>query len=187
MSSHVLKVGAHHQRGAALLVALMILVMVSLLGISAMRTSMFNAKISTSVQASSIAFQAAESAISAALDEAASDPAGQEAGSIIQDGISNIYTSNYVMYRCITPNSIAKTNCSSNDRLDVRGVVQSRSKTVMSGDPEPVLGNSAGQSGNADGQQQYNYTFYTLGIGELPDLSAGAYHIQDFKTLGPGY
>lgn len=177
---------AKRQRGAALIVALMILVIVSLLGISAMRASMFNAKISTSVQAASLAFQGAESAVSAAIEEASSDPAGSNPDSLINDGIENFYVAGYTMYRCVTASAITAVDCSSSDRIDTRGVVQSRSKTVMSGTPRPIPGRSAGVQGSPGaGTQQSFLTFYTLGIGTVPDVSAGAYHIQQFSTIGP--
>src|SRR5690606_36675497 len=51
------------QRGAALLVALIILVMVSLMGISALRSSVFSGKVATGIQADAMTFEAAETAL----------------------------------------------------------------------------------------------------------------------------
>jgi len=49
----------NNQRGAALIVALLILVVVSVLGVSAMKTSMFAAKVATGTQADAMVFEAA--------------------------------------------------------------------------------------------------------------------------------
>ena len=53
----------YSQRGAALIVALLILVVVSVLGVSAMKTSMFAAKVATGTQADAMVFEAAESSV----------------------------------------------------------------------------------------------------------------------------
>src|SRR5690606_17517971 len=58
----------HSQRGAALLVALMILVIVSILGVTAMKTSMFSSKIATGTQVDAMAFEGAESAVNEAFN-----------------------------------------------------------------------------------------------------------------------
>lgn len=58
-----------NQSGAALLVALLILVIVSVLGVVSMRGSIFSAKMATGTQAQAMAFEANETAISQALQE----------------------------------------------------------------------------------------------------------------------
>ncbi|MFZ5722041.1 MAG: pilus assembly PilX family protein [Pseudomonadota bacterium] len=62
--------GVRRERGMALLIALIVLVVVSILGAVAMRTAMFQTRISTNSQTSNLAFQAAESGLSAASDVA---------------------------------------------------------------------------------------------------------------------
>ncbi len=54
----------HRQEGAALVIALLILVVVSLLGVSAMKTSVFSAKVATGTQADAMTFEAAETSLS---------------------------------------------------------------------------------------------------------------------------
>ena len=56
-----------HEQGVALLIALLILVVVSLMGITAMKTSMFSAKIATGTQVDAMAFEGAESSVSDAF------------------------------------------------------------------------------------------------------------------------
>ena len=57
------------QQGVALFVALMLLVVLALMGVSAMRMSMFNARIATGAQLSAMTFQAAESSLASTYGE----------------------------------------------------------------------------------------------------------------------
>ena len=57
------------QQGAALVVALLILVVVSLLGVSAMKSSVFSAKVATGTQADAMTFEAAETSLTGAYKE----------------------------------------------------------------------------------------------------------------------
>ena len=67
MSTNILTL--HRQKGAALMVALMILVVVSLMGVSAMKSSVFSTKVATSTQADAMTFEAAETAVTEAYAE----------------------------------------------------------------------------------------------------------------------
>lgn len=58
------------QGGIALLVALVVLVVVSILGATSMRSALFQGKVSVNQQVSQITFQGAESGIEAVLDRA---------------------------------------------------------------------------------------------------------------------
>ena len=60
---------AQKQRGVALLVCLMLLIIISIMGISAMRISMSQSVIASSSLASEMAFQSAETAISRAIQQ----------------------------------------------------------------------------------------------------------------------
>ena len=57
----------HNQRGAALVMALAVLVLLTILGISAMKSSTLEYRMATSIQDKSTAFQAAESALSESM------------------------------------------------------------------------------------------------------------------------
>ena len=57
------------QQGVALVVTLLLLVVLALMGVSAMRMSMFNARISTGAQLSAMTFHAAESSLAYTYDE----------------------------------------------------------------------------------------------------------------------
>lgn len=60
-------------RGMALVIALIVLVVVSILGAVAMRTAMFQNRISINSQTDNLAFQAAESGLSASLKKSRDD------------------------------------------------------------------------------------------------------------------
>lgn len=60
----------HGQRGMALLIALVVLVVVSILGVVAMRTALFQSRVSVNSQIQNLAFQAAESGLDSALQRA---------------------------------------------------------------------------------------------------------------------
>ena len=57
------KASSANQQGVALIVALIILLLVSVLGLSAMRSSIFSAKVATGVQADAMTFEVAESGL----------------------------------------------------------------------------------------------------------------------------
>ena len=63
-----------NQRGAALVMALAVLVLLTILGISAMKSSTLEYRMATSIQDKSTAFQAAESALSESMASVALNP-----------------------------------------------------------------------------------------------------------------
>ena len=104
------------QRGSALIVALFILLMVSVLGISAMRTSIYSAKVATGVQADTMSFDAAESVVATGVVEL-SRFSDEELSRYVLNG-SSIQT-------CLhSDGSIRFGECSNTDRMDSRGLLQ---------------------------------------------------------------
>jgi Tfp pilus assembly protein PilX len=63
-----------NQRGAALVMALAVLVLLTILGISAMKSSTLEYRMATSIQDKSTAFQAAESGLSEAMSSVTLNP-----------------------------------------------------------------------------------------------------------------
>ena len=63
-----------NQRGAALVMALAVLVLLTILGISAMKSSTLEYRMATSIQDKSTAFQAAESALSESMATVSLNP-----------------------------------------------------------------------------------------------------------------
>lgn len=64
----------HKQRGMALLIALIVLVVVSILGATAMRSALFQNRMSINSQLSQMTFQGAESGLQAVIDQASATP-----------------------------------------------------------------------------------------------------------------
>lgn len=69
MSAHR-RCGPPRERGMALLIALIVLIVVSILGVAAMRVALFQSRVSVNSQTENLAFQAAESGLNAALTQA---------------------------------------------------------------------------------------------------------------------
>ncbi|MDF1822500.1 MAG: PilX N-terminal domain-containing pilus assembly protein [Alcanivoracaceae bacterium] len=169
------------QKGAALLVSLMILVIISLIGIAAMRTSLFNAKISTSAKASTMVFEGAETAISAVFKEGRYvdllDPGQIFASAISAPGV--------IIDRCVTGSSLYKPGaCTSVDFLDQRDLVKSGSRTAVVG--RELNAGAAGEGGNRiSGANRYVYfQFATAAKGEMPVLNIEQHTIQEFALRG---
>lgn len=65
---------SHRQQGAALIMALAVLVLLTILGISAMKSSTLEYRMATSIQDKSTAFQAAESALAESMNSVTLNP-----------------------------------------------------------------------------------------------------------------
>lgn len=183
----------HHQRGAALMISLMLLLVISVIGVTAMRTSMFNAKISTSVQASSMTFNAAESALTAVFREA--DMYGGGGAADGQDNIVALlltqldFGTPQIIERCVTAaDSFVNGACTAADAFDNRGLLQASSQVVV--DQTPV--GCGGGAGGGDGSQisssgegssmvrGLDYQFVAVGRGRMDVLDMDAYVVQEF-------
>lgn len=179
-----MKAVAQKQQGVALVISLMILMLVAVLGISAMRLSMFNAKIATSAQANTLAFQAAESAITAAYREARDDT--DVAGSIVNTALTAFSASGAVQIqpRCVTSGDTRVAGaCGAGDFLDSRDLVRAHSETILTG--QRVAG---GYQVSYTGAGTINYGYYeflTAGTGRVPNMNISHHNIQEFSKFGP--
>src|SRR5690606_23972012 len=109
------------ERGLALMVALLVLVIISVLGITAMRTSMFNARVALGAQTSVMVFQGAESAINAVIIEAidgVQDMPDHIIGRAMRQLSQGIVE---VQQRCVTATNPGMVGeCGADDFLDAR-------------------------------------------------------------------
>lgn len=164
----------------------MILSIVSILGVVAMRTSMFNAKITTTAQVSTITFDGAESALSAVYNEAVFMPQ-TDPGSIIfqlvngyQNGVSE------VIDRCIGKNKgelfMAKA-CGQSDVADSRQLLRAGSRTVMKGFSSAPYLSSISSSGGSSVNFVW-YEFMSIGKGEVAVFDAEQLNEQHFAKIG---
>ena len=178
------------QRGVALVIALLILVMISIIGIAAMRTSIFNAKISTSSQGSTMAFQAAESALAALFIEA-SQYNGDEADetNVIYLALRQLdFGTLTPQDRCVTQDDLFKVGaCADADRFDERGLMQASSRLVIKPGTVPCgvggggEGSQVSSSGEGSGSMRgLDYQFVAVGHGRMDPLNIDSFSVQEF-------
>lgn len=160
-----------NQRGVALLVALLILVIVSLMGITAMKTSMFSAKISTGTQVDAMAFEGAESAVADAY------------GHLYNMSSADLqpFLNGHVMNRCLTSAGASLVACASSDRMDSRGLVRAGSRTRQKG-MLPVSG--GGVSFTGSGSLIVDYTFEIMGDSRIEQFDVDDHHLQQALKRG---
>ena len=170
------------QRGAALIVALLILVIISIIGIAAMRTSLFNAKIATAAQAATMSFEGAETAISAVFDEA-TNQSFDTPGHVVGYAVAELGTGKtVVVYRCVTQaNQYAQKACTSSDSVDSRGLVQAGSRTIVKKTGRYKTGNVLTTNTGGATSIQY-YDFITVADGHVPALKMNNYNVQEFTA-----
>ena len=140
------------QRGVALLIALFVLVIVSVMGITAMKTSMFSAKIATGTQIDAMAFEGAESAVSATFRELEND-----------DDVT-------------MSDETVEGACGDGQTLDSRGLIVSESHSKVNG-YMPIDG--GGISSTGGGALQVDYKVGILGDSRLPGLGVENHHMQE--------
>lgn len=178
------------QKGVALVVALLILVMISIIGVAAMRTSIFNAKISTSAQGSTMTFQAAESALAALFIEA-SKYNGDEADdtNIIFLALRQLdFGTLAPIDRCVTAGDLFKVGaCQAGDRFDERGLMQASSRLVIKPGTVPCgvggggEGSQVSTSGEGSGMVRgLDYQFVAVAHGWLEPLNLDSFTVQEF-------
>lgn len=162
---------ARRQRGVALLIALLILVIVSLMGTTAMRTSMFSAKIATGTQISAMAFEGAESAISATIHNLKNDSARLQK---LMAGTP--------LTQCVTLSDLSKEGeCTGSDHLDSRALVVAESHARRIG-YLPIKGGAVSSSGG--GAVKVDYRMAILGDAEIADFKRTEHHLQEVLKRG---
>lgn len=159
------------QSGAALFVALIILLLVTLIGVSAVRGGLFHEIMAFNAQSDELAFQAAESAINGVVNEAQNDLAV----------ISNIYNqpTGDTVENCITRTTLKDGACTDTDTLDARASILSDAMSKFEF-KAPALG--------TDPDALLDYQFSTTGKGHFKqnDMPFEHQNIQAWRKLGPG-
>lgn len=182
MKTTVIKQAAGRQRGMALVVALMILVVISVMGIAAMRTSIFNARITASSQGAVMSFQAAESALAALFTEISADP------EVVKTIISNAYLLGVITpeERCVTRDNLYKTGaCANADFFDERELLKAGSRMAVNPTPricatgEPVRLTSAEPDDLF--ASEYCYDIVAVGEGSLDALNIANFNVQELE------
>ena len=150
-------------------------------------------KISTSVQASSMTFNAAESALTAVFREADMYGGGGAA-----DGEDNIvallltqldFGTPEIINRCVTgADSFLNRTCGNGDAFDNRGLLQASSGVVVNQTPVGCGGGAGGGAGSqisssGEGSSMVrglDYQFVAVGRGRMDALDMDAFVVQEF-------
>lgn len=103
----------HRQRGVALLVCLMLLLIISVLGISALRMSLGQTEIAASTIASNMGFHAAETGINKVISEVEASSTGRDM----------LPTTTAPVYRCV---SATDSDTASNSTSDCTAAMDSK-------------------------------------------------------------
>jgi len=133
----------NQQRGMALMAALMVLLIISIIGVTAMRSSAFSAKVAAGVQLDAIAFEAAESAIAEtifSITEFNDTGTGAE-----YDQIVNLFNGGTIVW-CVTSGGRTDQECADTDRFDSRGLIRAESRAASTG-YSPTSGNQISSAG----------------------------------------
>lgn len=161
------------QRGAALLVALMILVLTAILGVVAMKSSVFSSRLAVGTQLDALAFEGAESALAESFQELGQDTGIGELARVL-DG--NQYQ------RCVTKDDRrAERLCAIGDHLDSRGLVRSQVRAGLSG-RRPVVGGQVSVSGS--GAILVDYEVSMLGEADIDAYDVSNHHVQETLKRG---
>lgn len=161
------------QQGAALVVALLILVVVSLLGVSAMKSSVFSAKVATGTQADAMTFEAAETTLAEAYKEL-NNMSGADLYTKLAGG--------ELLIRCVTEEDTTKEGaCSQGDALDSRGLIAAQSFSKLNG-YDPVPGSQISTTGG--GAIFVDYKIAMLGESEMSSFNLDNHHLQEALKRG---
>ena len=166
-------VSRSHQQGMALMVALMILLLTAMLGVAAMKTSIFSSKIAVSTQVDAMAFEAAESALSVAFREIGSSAGMTDLLDVLDGGLYEL---------CIKADDpVKKGACGNSDYLDSGEMIQARARAAVRG-KVPISGGQISTS--AGGAIFVDYELGILGESEVAAFNMENHHAQEALKRG---
>ena len=176
------------QSGIALFITLIVLLVVSVMGVSALNMSLSQSKISLNTRLDAMSFQAAESGIRGVLLEASGSNIASSSnviGATLALGVCTDATSTAttcVVYRCVTQADPTKSGeCEASDTLDGTGSVRAESRTRHTGQFVVVNSSIAAYK---------DYVFESASKGCLLDSGAcsdvyWSENVQEFKKMAP--
>lgn len=161
------------QQGMALMVALIILLMTAMLGVAAMKTSIFSSRVAVGTQVDAMAFEGAESALLEAFDELGSEVGMADLVSVLDGGTYS---------RCVTAANPRKQGaCTDQDRLDSRNMVQASARAVLRA-TRPISGGQVSNSGSTT--VLVDYEVGILGESDVVDFNLSNHHAQEALRRG---
>ncbi|MEH6798357.1 MAG: PilX N-terminal domain-containing pilus assembly protein [Halopseudomonas sabulinigri] len=157
------------QQGSALVVALIILLMVSVLGISAMRSSIFSTKVATGIQADTMTFDAAESAVALSL---------KELRGFDDTELSAAVLNGEAIETCLLPNGTLKQGaCGASDHMDSRELLRAGSYMTH-------LQNNCRMVSGSDVEIYRDYVIDILGESDMQSYGIEDHHLQEALKIG---
>ena len=159
------------QQGAALFVALIILLVVTMMGLSAMRGSIFHEKMAFNTQSEDKTFQAAETAINGVIQKA------RQSDAILSDMVNSASTKT----GCVTRDQQwVDGPCGASDAIDNENSLQAQSTSYF---------DRMVNINNSDTAALADYQFVTFGQGNYVsslNLPFKSRNRQEWRKLGPG-
>lgn len=158
------------QSGAVLLVSILILLMVSVLGISAMRASIFSSKVATGIQADAMTFEAAETAIAVTYG-----------GMLADNSLQTSFSPGYHSQICISQTAINSGSCGNDAFLDARDLLKAEAFSYFGG-YKALSGSQISVSGGAN--LFVDYKVNILGQSSMPSYNIENHHHQEALKRG---
>jgi Tfp pilus assembly protein PilX len=183
-----MKNASNRQAGVTLFITLIVLLVVSVMGLGALRMSMSQNKVSLNTRLDTMTFQAAESGIRSVLQEASGSNIASSTnviGATLVLGVCSdpkSVAATCVVYRCVTQ---AKSNvagaCSTTSSLDGTGTSRAESRTRHTGQFNVV---------NSSVAMYQDYVFESASKGCILDGTAcstmyWSENVQEFKKMAP--
>lgn len=158
------------QAGAALLIALVILLMVTLMGVSAIKSGLFHERMAFNAQAEELSFHAAETAIGGVISEARLN--GQLLTKLVDENGTPIV-------HCISKaDGMIDGACANDDTIDERDSILSEGSSRFDS-KKPLL--------SSDVEYFKDYLFETEGSGRFVQASMpfSRSNLQEWRKVGP--
>ena len=166
------------QEGMALLLALVILLVVSVIGVAAMRTSAVSSRIAMGTQLDAMVFEAAESAIAEAIVHVSD--ANQSEDSF--EDISGLFNDEVLVWCMTGANNRIAGPCSDSNMMDSRGTLHSEARAKAVGF-SPASGNQVSMSGGLNAIIG-DFQIAIQGNGSMPDYGMANRHVQNVLRRG---
>lgn len=182
------------EQGMTLIVTLIILILVTFLGIAALRMGFMQNSISFNSRIETMAFQGAEAGLRDNVSEALADNAGNVDGLLgatiakaEANGVANAGgqktcaegSTACVTYRCMSRTGAAKAACGTDDRMDANGKVKVETQTRLAGVALVV---------NSSANMFSDYQFESQATGCLvggSDCLGKSINVQEYKRMAP--
>lgn len=186
--------GPSRERGMALLIALIVLIVVSILGVAAMRVALFQSRVSVNSQTENLAFQAAESGLNVALTQARNEIAGgvlpSEPGHLFNKATNNPTTPQRV---CLAADGVTIS-------VTADGIYEPNGLPGYVTPCTPLPGSNVtvttvvGRAPDEEGGVLEAYDpssgavlllIRAVAYGAVPDTNVTSVHAQDWGVIGP--